>query len=309
MGCRATRKGAGGSGAGGMRDKVLILGASGLLGRAMLRHVPAGTEAQSPKHHELPLEDPDALIRRVDQDGVRQVLLLAAWTQVDACEDDPARAFHMNGILPGRIGARLAARKIPLLFVSTDYVFDGCATSPYREHDPKNPLSVYGKSKWDGECALRDSGVDLQVARVSGLYGRGGPDFVSTMVRLLAKGTVRVVNDQHVAPTWVDHLAPALWTIALSEERGVFHVPMQGETTWFAFARALAQALGYPSDRVLPTTTAEFGRPAPRPAYAILNGQRLHDVFGLTLPSWEAGLAQRVEEIRQEGASVEEGRS
>ncbi len=225
------------------------------------------------------------------------MILTAAWTRVDDCESDPDRAFFVNGHLPGRLARALAPFGVPLTYLSTDYVFDGEARRPYREYDPVAPRGVYARSKWYGECAVREAG-EFRIVRTSGLYGEGGPDFVTAIAEKLLRGAVSVVEDQTIAPTWVDDLAPALWRIVLSRFRGTIHASASGETTWFLFARALAGALGYPEESVQPTTTAELGRPAPRPAYSILDTQLLRTEFGVSLPEWREGLARRVAEIR-----------
>jgi dTDP-4-dehydrorhamnose reductase len=281
-----------------MGTRVLILGGGGLLGRALLRHVPAHAEAVSPSRAELPLEDTDKIRARVEGEGIREVILTAAWTRVDDCETDPDRAFLINGHLPGRLAAALAPLGVPLTILSTDYVFDGSGRRPYREYDPAAPRGVYAQSKWYGECAVREAGGAYRIVRTSGLYGDGGPDFVTAIAARLARGPVSVVNDQTVAPTWVDDLAPAVWKIALSGVRGTIHAAASGETNWFLFARELARGLGYPEDRVQPTTTEAFGRPAPRPAYSILDTQRLRTELGIQLLGWREGLARRIAELQ-----------
>lgn len=281
-----------------MTKKVLVLGGGGLLGRALGRHVPAGWTADLPSRSELPLEDVDAILRRIERDAVSRVILTAAWTRVDDCEADPDRAFFVNGHLPGRLAAVLARIGVPLTFLSTDYVFDGSASRPYREYDPPGPRGVYARSKWYGECAVRDAAGDYRIVRTSGLYGPGGPDFVSAISARLAQGTVSVVDDQIVAPTRVDDLAPAIWQIAGSCFRGTLHATARGETTWFGFARELARNLGVPESRVEPTTTASLGRPAARPAYSILSGHRLRTELGIELPTWQEGLRRHFHEER-----------
>ena len=171
-----------------MSRRVLILGAGGLLGRALRRKRPAeevasgGVEIFASDLADLPLEDPDRIARFIETNTIDCVLLLAAWTAVDACESDPERAFRVNGILPGRVASRTQDLGVPLTFISTDYVFDGEADRPYREYDPVRPLSVYARSKHYGECAVRAAAWDLRLVRTSGLYGPGGPDFVEAML-------------------------------------------------------------------------------------------------------------------------------
>jgi dTDP-4-dehydrorhamnose reductase len=205
------------------------------------------------------------------------------------------------------LAGALARSGIPLTFLSTDYVFDGRARRPYREYDPVGPQGVYARSKWYGECAVRDAGGDFRIVRTSGLYGEGGPDFVTAIAAQLARGAVSVVEDQTVAPTRVDDLAPALWRIAMSRFRGVLHAAATGETTWFLFARELARGLGYDEDSVRPTTTEALARRAPRPAYSILDTQRLRSELGVTLPSWSEGLRRRLEALRAEVPSDPRG--
>jgi dTDP-4-dehydrorhamnose reductase len=279
-----------------MSERILVLGASGLLGRAVLRHVPPGVTALAPAEEELRLEDRAGMARFLREEAVDRVLLLAAWTQVDACEEDPERAFRINGILPGLLAAMLERLHVPLLFMSTDYVFDGRSPRPYREFDPVSPLGVYARSKWHGECAVRAATSSYRIVRSCGLYGPGGPDFVRAVLKALESGPVPVVTDEEVSPTYVEDLAPALWTIARSEETGTFHLAAGGSVSRFHMARRIAEQRGLDPGRVLPTTRAALGRAAPRPPRSILDCQAAREVFGLALPSWEDGLRRFLQE-------------
>jgi len=273
-----------------MSRRILIIGSSGLLGRALLRHVPADVVPLAPSQDDLPMEDRAGLSRFYREEAVDGLILAAAWTQVDACEEDPDRAYLVNGILPGR-AARMADRLgLPVTFISTDYVFGGQAGRPYREFDPVDPQGVYARSKWHGECAVREVASDHRIVRTSGLFGAGGPDFVQAILARLEQGGANVVTDEVNSPTWVDHLAPALWQIALSEESGTFHAAAGGAVSRFEMACRIALWSGCDPALVRPTTRAAFGRPAPRPGYSALNCQALREIHGLSLPSWEEGL-------------------
>jgi dTDP-4-dehydrorhamnose reductase len=277
-----------------MAQRILIVGASGLLGRALLRHRPEGVEPLAPGPEEQPMEDLDRLRERLRVERVDRVLWLAAWTAVDDCEADPDRAFLQNGILPGRAAQEAARLGLPLVFLGTDYVFDGRAQRPYREFDTVGPLSVYARSKWYGECRVREAGGLHRIVRAAGLYGPGGPDFVGAMLERLRRGPVRVVTDEVNTPTLVDDLAPALWRVALGEEPGTWHLTARGAVSRYDFARRIAELAGLDADLVQPTTHAELGRPAPRPAYSVLDCQAAQAVFGCALPSWEDGIARHL---------------
>ncbi|MCC7143257.1 MAG: sugar nucleotide-binding protein, partial [Candidatus Eisenbacteria bacterium] len=176
-------------------------------------------------------------------------------------------------------------RGLPLVFVSTDYVFSGAAVAPYREFDRIEPVNLYGRSKAYGEAAVREASRAARIVRTSGLYGEGGPDFVASIRRALsAGGPLRVVADQITAPTWVDDLARALWVVGLGDEAGTFHLSAAGELSWCDFAREIARASGEDPERITPITAAESGRAAARPAYSVLSGQRAREIFGLSLP-------------------------
>ena len=192
-------------------------------------------------------------------------------------------------------GARIAGARV--LYVSTDYVFDGRATTPYTEWDATNPLSMYGRSKLAGEREL--CGGDT-VVRTSWVCGLDGSNFVKTMLRVAAeRETLTVVADQHGCPTFTPDLAATIKLLVVHRRPGVFHVTNQGPTTWFAFARAILAAAGLDPDRVHPITSAELDppRPAPRPAYSVLDNAalRLSDIP--LLPDWHESLERMVEEL------------
>ncbi len=202
----------------------------------------------------------------------------AAWTDVDGAEEREDEALRVN-----RDGARNVAEAAGVVvYVSSDYVFDGTKGAPYLESDPVNPLSAYGRTKLEGERATAAANPRHFIARSSWLFGAGGKNFVETMLGLGPE--VRVVDDQVGSPTFTGHLAEALAELARTEEYGVHHVAASGSCSWFELARAIFARAGADT-RVEPCTTAEFPRPAPRPACSVLGSERGH-----RLPTWQEGL-------------------
>ncbi|MBD0289716.1 MAG: dTDP-4-dehydrorhamnose reductase [Thermoleophilia bacterium] len=250
--------------------RLLITGAGGQLGRALAEAFPW---ADARPRERLDVGRPFELRYRPDA-----VLHAAAWTAVDAAEADPDGAERTN------VGGvrRVAALGAPVLLYSTDYVFDGRKRSPYVESDSTNPRSVYGRTKLAGEREVRRGWV----VRTSWLFGPTGTNFLRTMLRLGAeRGEVRVVSDQRGSPTYVGHLARATREL-LTREYGTWHVAAQGECTWAEFAEAIFEDAGL-TCRVVPISTAEYGAPAPRPAYSVLRSER---AGAPTLPHWRAGV-------------------
>jgi dTDP-4-dehydrorhamnose reductase len=208
--------------------------------------------------------------------GARPVVVnAAAYTAVDAAETDPERAYQVNAVGPGLLAAACAELSVPLVHVSTDYVFDGDGTVPYEPGDPPAPRSVYGRTKLAGERAVLSSGARGYVVRTAWLYGATGSNFVKTMARLeRSRPTLSVVDDQRGCPTWTGDLARGLVELAGATDRvppGVLHCVNGGETTWYGFARAVFTELGADPGRVEPCSSLAFPRPAPRPAYSVLS--------------------------------------
>jgi dTDP-4-dehydrorhamnose reductase len=202
----------------------------------------------------------------------------AAWTDVDGAEEHEDEALRIN-----RDGARnLAEAAGAVLYVSTDYVFDGTKREPYVESDPVNPQTAYGRTKLEGEHATAEANPRHYIVRTSWLFGPGGKNFVETMLGLGPE--VRVVDDQVGSPTFTGHLADALARLARTEDYGVHHLTASGSCSWFEFAREIFARAGSDT-RAEPCATADFPRPAPRPAYSVLGSER-----GDRLPTWQEGL-------------------
>jgi dTDP-4-dehydrorhamnose reductase len=220
-------------------------------------------------------------------DGIDLVVHAAAWTDVDGAEADPQGAAAVN------VGGTAHAAEIgaPLVYVSTDYVFDGSKAGPYVESDAPNPLSVYGRTKLLGEAAAGDG---AWIARSSGLFGWTGRNFVRTMLALGAeRDEVAVVDDQRSAPTYVGHLAEALREV-VARPPGVWHVAAEGECSWAEFAEAIFAEAGLHC-RVRRVSAEALGRPAPRPAYSVLRSERAD---APRLPHWREGLRACLERLR-----------
>jgi dTDP-4-dehydrorhamnose reductase len=258
------------------RRRVLITGAGGQLGRALCESF-ADDAVTALRHEDWDVTLP--VPEDIEQPDL--VLHVAAWTDVDGAEADPqgAAAVNVGGT------ANAAALGAPLVTYSTDYVFDGRKREPYVESDGPNPLSVYGRTKLGGEAA---AGPDASIVRTSWLFGATGHNFVRTMLRLGAeRDEVAVLDDQRGCPTYVGDLAAATRELVDADRpRGVWHLAAEGDCTWAEFAEAVF-AGGYLDCRVRRISTAELGRPAPRPAYAVLRSER---PGAPALPHWRDGL-------------------
>jgi dTDP-4-dehydrorhamnose reductase len=225
---------------------------------------------------QLDVTDREAVRSAIGGDDL--VINCAAWTDVDGAEEHEDEAMRVN-----RDGARNVAEAAgAVVYVSSDYVFDGAKREPYLESDAVNPLSAYGRTKLAGERATAEANPRHFIVRSSWLFGAGGRNFVETMLGLGSEA--RVVDDQVGSPTFTGHLADALVTLSRTEDFGIHHIAASGACSWFDFARAIFERAGSDT-RVEPCTTAEFPRPAPRPAYSVLGSERGH-----ALPSWEDGL-------------------
>ena len=271
--------------------RVLVLGAGGQLGRELVQ-CSSAHDVVGLTRSACDITQPGDAERALQLHGPDAVINCAAWTKVDAAETQRDEAFRANAEGPRQLARACAAADVLLTHISTDYVFDGTATSPIPEDAPTRPVGVYGESKLAGENAIRELAPRHQIVRTSWLYGQDGPNFVLTMLRLGAeRDKLRVVADQRGAPTWTGHLAPALLRLAEHGTPGTYHLTNSGETTWCDFARAIMQAAQLKA-RVEPTTTAEYGAPAPRPAYSVLDNGNWGKLGEPPLPSWQQGLTE-----------------
>ena len=277
----------------------LVTGAAGMLGRD-LRAVLAGTpgaRVTAVGRADLDVTDPQAV--RAAVAGHQVVVNAAAWTDVDGAETGEAAATEVNGTAVRHLAEACAATGAVLLHVSTDYVFHGDGTVPYTEDAPTDPLNAYGRSKLVGEQAVAELlPKHGYTVRTAWLYGEHGGNFVATMLKLAAqRPTLDVVDDQRGQPTWSYHLAErlvALGSAALDGDApaGVYHGTASGETTWFGLARAAYAAAGLDPERIRPTTSAAFARPAARPGYSVLGHARWADAGLAPMPDWHEALAE-----------------
>lgn len=289
---------------------VLITGARGQVGSDLVAAAAAaGLSARAFGSRDLNITDSAAVDAALsdfareshgdDVNGSAVVINAAAYTAVDDAETDVDAAYAVNAAGPAHLAQATARLGLGLIHVSTDYVFPGDATRPYEVDDPTGPASVYGASKLAGEEAVREANPEAWIVRTAWVWGATGRNFVKTMAALEAsRPTVTVVDDQRGTPTYAADLAAGLLELArhpgAGGRGGVLHATNGGETTWFGFARAIFSELGADPERVQPTTTDQFPRPAPRPAYSVLSGAAWQ-AAGLTpLRAWEAALAAAI---------------
>ncbi|WP_309112396.1 dTDP-4-dehydrorhamnose reductase [Saccharothrix sp.] len=285
---------------------LLVPGGRGQLGRDLVAAAPADGLVHGPSSGELDVTDRECVADAVASfassardGGLKPVVVnAAAYTAVDAAETDEERASLVNAVGPEFLALACAAENVPLVHVSTDYVFAGDGSRPYEPGDETGPRSAYGRTKLDGERRVLQAWQRSWVVRTAWVYGAGGPNFVKTIARLESeRAELSVVDDQWGSPTWSADLAVGLVQLAsLVVGEGpasrVLHATGGGETTWFGFARAIFEELGADPARVKPCGTADFPRPAPRPAYSVLSGKEW-EAAGLTpLRPWREALRE-----------------
>ena len=284
--------------------RVIIFGATGLLGKALMRewagHEWTGDEIAGLGSKDVDIRDPQQISDVVRPARPDWIVLAAAYTDVDGCEVNRELAFDVNS--RGAANVARAAKQCGsrLLFLSTDYVFDGTKTTPYETDDPRAPRSVYGRSKAQAEDQLAQLLPGCCILRASWLFGVGGKCFPDTILKLAAtRPELDVVNDQRGSPTYAPDLARAIVQLCRAGAQGIVHATNRGECSWFEFAREIVAGAGFKTV-VRPTTSEKFVRPAERPKYSVLSLRSL-EKYGIVMPAWQDALRRYLEIGKREG--------
>jgi dTDP-4-dehydrorhamnose reductase len=289
------------------KPKILVTGAAGQVGSALVRlSVTQPVLLIALRREQLDLSD-HAQIKAVCDDVEPEIIVnAAAYTAVDKAEEQPELALAANSEGPGRLAQWCCARQRPLIHISSDYVFSGFSTTPYKEDDAIAPLNVYGRSKALGERNIRESGAPYVIIRTAWVYAAEGKNFVRTMLKLgQERNELRVVNDQWGSPTHADDIAKAIYVMIsqlLSDTPvcGTFHYAGSGETTWFHFAHFIfdhAEHYWQRRPKVTPISTSDFPTLAQRPAYSVLDTSLYRSTFGEAPPPWQRSAARALEMI------------
>jgi dTDP-4-dehydrorhamnose reductase len=287
--------------------RILQFGATGQVAHEILRAADARFAVRALARDDADFLHPQQVANAVTRCDADVVVNATAYTAVDKAEIDEAAAQNVNGDAVGALARACAARDMPLIHLSTDYVFDGTKAAPYTEDDPPHPVSAYGRSKLAGEVAIRAAGGRHAIVRTSWVYSARGNNFVKTMMRLgKERPEMRVVDDQHGAPTAAASIARAILTMAgrvvqapAEECSGTFHYTDAGETTWRRFAEAIFARAGM-DVRVIPITAADYPTPARRPANSRLDCAKIERVYAVARPRWQDGLARVMDELNGE---------
>ena len=270
--------------------RVLITGAGGMLGQALTPvFTAAGHHVMPMRRQQLDITDTRAVDLAFAELRPELVVHAAAYTQVDRAEAEPHIAEAINRFGTAIVAEAASRHRAPVVYLSTDYVFDGSWTRPIPVDAPVAPINAYGRTKWQGEEVVRALQPDSYIVRTSWLYGAGGPNFVDTMRHLAeSRPEVSVVTDQVGCPTWTVALSEILVHLTATRAFGTYHACGKGSCSWFEFAEAIWARLGYATPLV-PTTAADFGRPAPRPSYSVLDISGL-EALGVPVPTWQSQL-------------------
>lgn len=294
---------------------LLLLGPNGQLGRQLQRSLaPLGpvTALDRKGKNGLcgDLADLPSLAATVNTLAPDVIVNAAAYTAVDQAESEPDQARRINALAPAALAKAAKETNAWLIHYSTDYVFDGTGTAPWQEDDPKDPVNVYGKTKLEGEQAIRDSGCRHLIFRTSWVYSARGKNFINTMLNLAAqKDSLKVVNDQTGAPTGADLIADITAHAIRSAHKdenlcGTYHLAAAGQTTWYEYANLVITAAARAGmsiktkpENIIPVPSTQFPTPAPRPKNSRLDTTRLQTAFNLHLPPWEDGVLRTIETV------------
>jgi dTDP-4-dehydrorhamnose reductase len=283
--------------------RVAVTGSNGQLGKELAFLVP-----KHPRFHfiflsrqDFPLDDAEKMKEWTEKNPVDFFIHCAAYTAVDKAESEKESAYLVNATASGILASFLSKSKTKLIYISTDYVFDGSSSSPLTENAPTNPVNWYGITKREGERLVLKNNPNSMVIRTSWLYSGYGHNFLKTMMRLMKeKSSIRVVEDQKGSPTFAGDLAGAILEILESDRfiPGVYHYSNEGETTWFGFAREIKR-LTQSSCELVPIPSSEFQTAAIRPAYSLLDKSKIKKDFGLQIPDWKFSLGSCINSIIQ----------
>jgi len=292
-----------------MTLRLLIFGSTGMVATELRRLAGEGLAVTALGRDDADLADPEACAARVAEAEADVVINAAAWTAVDKAEEEEALATRINAEAPGAMAAASAARGIPFLHISTDYVFDGGGDRPWREDDPVAPLGAYGRSKLAGERAVLAAGGHAVILRTAWVHAAHGQNFLRTMLRVGAeRARLAVVDDQRGGPTAAVDIAVALVTIARAWQAGrgvpgVFHFCGRPATTWYGFARAIFARAGWArTPKIEPIRTEDWPTPAARPANSVLECAKIRAAYGIEQPDWRVSLETILAEIREQAA-------
>jgi dTDP-4-dehydrorhamnose reductase len=271
--------------------KILITGGSGQLGKEVTELLQTNHQVFSYSSKELDITDKGSVDRIFAQVNPEVVIHTAAYTQVDLAETEQDKAFQVNALGTRNVAIAAEMANAKLIYISTDYVFDGGAREPYREYDIPNPKSVYGKTKLAGEEYVKTFSSRFFILRTSWVFGNYGNNFVKTMLKLAQeRSELTVVHDQIGSPTYTLDLAELISNMIETELYGIYHVTNSGTCSWFEFSKAVFHHAGITNIHVTPITTNEFPRPAPRPAYSVMDNSALRVNGFHVLRGWEEAL-------------------
>ncbi|MBN4665149.1 dTDP-4-dehydrorhamnose reductase [Pandoraea nosoerga] len=288
-----------------MARRILLTGATGQVGWELARCLQGMGDVHAPSRAEMDLLDTDSVVRTVRDFAPDLIINPAAYTAVDRAETEEAAAHQVNAIVPGVMAEEAARRGALMVHYSTDYVFDGTSRTPYREDDPTHPQNAYGRTKLAGEAAIAASGANHLVLRTSWVYGSRGANFLLTVQRLAReRDELRIVADQYGAPTWcrtIAELTSQVLAQGLTEQGvdtdfwrehgGLYHLSAGGQTTWHGFTEAiLERSATQKRPSVVAIPTSAYPLPAKRPAYSVLDNDKLARTFGVRAPDWRDAL-------------------
>lgn len=274
--------------------RILVIGAKGMLGKDLVQVLRSSLQTDEVLGwdiDEIDIQEEKSTVARIENLQPRFVVNLAAYTDVDGCELHKEKAFAINaeGMRHVALGAVRGGARV--LYLSTDYIFEGKKGKPYLENDPPNPLNVYGRSKLRGEQYVQEIVKDALIVRTQWLYGRHGNNFVDVILRQAReKEVLSVVNDQTGLPTYTVDLSKAISLLIERDARGIFHVANSNPCTWYEYAQKILELSGIKGVNVIPISSRELGRPATRPSYSVLDTQKFKQETGMTLRPWPEAL-------------------
>lgn len=290
----------------------MVIGAKGMLGKDLVEILRSSSRVDQRLDwevfgwdiEEIDIQEEKNTVTKIESLRPDIVINIAAYTNVDGCESHDEKAFAINaeGMRHVALGALRCRAKV--VYLSTDYIFDGKKREPYLEDDPPHPLSVYGRSKLRGEQYVQEMVEDALIVRTQWLYGKYGNNFVASVLRQAReKKVLSIVNDQVGSPTYTIDLSRAISVLIQCDARGVFHVANSDLCTWFAFGQEILKLSGMEGVRIVPISSEELGRPATRPLYSVLNTEKLKRETGMTLRPWSEALKEYLRDWESERAN------